>query len=250
MRGVDGHPRVDRVSAPATVMPHPVPVLVHEDAVLRVTALGDARAPGVVLCFTGIGERMDGAAPEEFVASARLPGFSTLFVSDRTRSWYNAFPPEHLSGVVAPIVAGRRVVAIGNSMGGFGAIWASGLVPCETVIAFAPQWSVHPAIVPEEDRWRRHRDAIAAWRIESLAGRFVPGTRYVTINGAVDRPHWSRFPIRPGIDHLLVADAGHNPARLIRERGALGDLIATCVAGGDALACLTRHGIAAEAISG
>ncbi len=238
------------VNAFAPIVETSAPSPVFEDEVLRVATLGEADAPGTVLCFTGIGANMDGAPPEEFVASTRLPGFSAVFVTDKRRSWYNAVAPADLTAILAPLVAGRRVVAVGNSMGGFGAIWASGLIACATVIAFAPQWSVHPGIVPEERRWRRYRDAITEWRVESLEGRFVPGTRYVTINGAVDRPHWRRFPSGPGRDHLLVADADHNPARLIRGRGALGDLIATCVAGGDALACLTRHGIAAEPIHG
>ena len=247
---MDGQARVGGVSAAAPADERTMPRPVHEDDDLRITAFGDPAEPGVVLCFTGFQNAMGGVAPEQFVRSSRLSGFSTMFVSDRRLSWFNAIDPARFFGIGAPLVAGRRVVAIGNSMGGFGAIWVSALIETETVIAFAPQWSVHPDVMSQEERWPRQRAAIAEWRVESLDGRFVAGTRYVTLNGEIDRAHWRHFPFGPGRDHLLIADAGHDAAQLIRRHGALEALIADCVGGGDALACLTRHGVAAERIHG
>ena len=42
---------------------------------------------------------------------------------------------------------------MGLSMGGFCALVAARIVPVDVVLAFGPQWSVVPGIVPGEERW-------------------------------------------------------------------------------------------------
>lgn len=219
------------------------PIEVHKDGDLRVTRLGHPAAAGLFICFTGVRQAMGGIGAEEFVGSTAVPGFSALFVSDLKRTWYNGFPPERLAAILAPFAAGKRVITIGNSMGGFGAIWATTIFRVDTAIAFAPQYSVHPEIVPGETRWREFTDAIAHFRHPSLASAFTTGAQIYTINGDADQDHWSKFPVQPQCEHVLIRGSGHDPALAIKQSRALSPLLRTCLAGGSALTVLQEAGL-------
>lgn len=232
-----------RKSGPSQPSTNPNMVVVLEDEHLRVTQLGDSSQPYLVICFTGIQQRMGGVGAEEFVGTSQMPGFSALFVSDLKRSWYNDFDPEHLLGAIRPYTEGKKIVTVGNSMGGFGAIWMSGLLPVETVVAFAPQFSVKPDLVPGETRWQEYRSAIADWRVPSLAGSFVPGTRYFTINGDADEMHYRQFPAGENMRHYLLPGCGHAPAKLLKDRGILGDVFRLCAKGADPASAIRAAGI-------
>lgn len=205
--------------------------LLNEDDVLRVSRSGDPDADTVILCFTGLQQRMGGIGPEEFVASAQLEGASAIFVTDKTRSWFNKLGAERVVELLAPHVEGRRIHTLGNSMGGFGAIWITRYLPVSTTLAFAPQFSVHPGIVPEETRWPAARAAISDWRYPSLQDHFVSGTRYVTISGKTgDNVQWTRLPALPNARHYIVADADHGVAAMLKHRGVLREVIAAAFA--------------------
>lgn len=206
--------------------------------------MGDPDAPCLFMCFTGIKQAMGGVGTEEFVGSTSRPGWSAIFVSDLQRTWFNGFEPTLLQDILGQRASGRRVVTVGNSMGGFGAVWASSLFDVETAIAFAPQFSVNPAVVPEEKRWMEYRERIDRWRHESLAPFFNKKTRYYTINGDEDSMHWRRFPESANCEHVLIERSGHDPARTIKAHGSLSGLLDTCLAGGGALHYLQSQGIA------
>lgn len=226
------------------------PSPVHTDDDLRITSMGDTDAPNLFLCFTGIKQAMGGIGAEEFVGTTVKDEFSALFVSDLRRSWFNGFAPEKLVDLVGDRASGRRIVTIGNSMGGYGAIWATRYFDAATAIAFAPQYSVHPAVVPDEHRWAEYRKQIDRWRHESLDGFFGATTRYYTINGTDDRLHWSRFPERPNCEHVLIGASGHDPALAIKRQGAMSGLFDTMLAGRSALEFLQREDVPSrEAIS-
>ncbi len=226
----------------------PEPIEIHADEDLRITRLGDPAAPGLFICFTGIRQAMGGIGAEEFTGSTAVPEFSALFVSDLKRTWYNGFPAERLTAILAPICAGKRVVTIGNSMGGFGAIWATKIIEVDTVIAFAPQYSVHPEIVPGETRWREFTGAIRHFRHPSLVDAFTVGARIYTINGDDDRAHWMNFPEQANCEHVLIPGSGHDPALAVKQSGALSHLIRSCLAGGSAFAVLQQAGLGVQRI--
>lgn len=217
--------------------------VVHADNDLRVTSAGDPSAPGLFICFTGIRQAMGGIGAEEFVGSTAMPGYSALFVSDLERSWYNGFEPERLAAILRPRAEGKRVVTIGNSMGGFGAIWATTLLDVDVAIAFAPQFSVHPEIVPGEERWKEFTSRIEHFRHPSLEKAFAGNARIYTINGDDDEEHWSQFPQGSNRQHVVIAGSGHDPALSVKKSGALSDLLATCIRGGDALHVLELAGL-------
>ena len=216
--------------------------LVFENDLLRITRLGDAASPNVIICFTGIQHGMAQISTEEFVGSSQMADYSAVFVSDLKCSWYNNFAPAMMLDAIAPLIAGKRVVTMGNSMGGFGAIWASGHVKAHAVIAFAPQFSVHSEVVPNETRWQNFRQSIAHWRVPSLANSFDQNATYITINGDADGEHFQKFPHGENRVHLLVHDSHHNPAKMLKERGVLKEVIALCARGEDPFNIIEKAG--------
>ena len=245
---------------PAAAAKERLPIeTLYQDDDFAVSRMGDPDARRVVLCFAGIGAgkmgqgkfamALGGMQPAEFVGSSRLEDSVVLHIADIRRSWFNGFPHHRLLGVLHPLVAGKPIVTMGNSMGAFGAIWISTLLPVEVAMAFAPQFSVHPEIMPREQRWRDWTSLIADWKVPSLADCFVPATRYYTFNGDRDRLHWRAFPKLPNAHHYLIDGAGHKAAAKIKEAGALEPVINACLADGDPRAVMTSAGLTVTEIA-
>ncbi|MER2510625.1 hypothetical protein [Amaricoccus sp.] len=211
--------------------------LLHEDAALKVTAIDRPAARTLVLCFTGVGHALGGIDTQraEFVGTMASLGAASAFVFDKTRSWGNRVDFARVAELVAPLAPGARILGLGNSMGGFNAILMSNFVAMETCVAFAPQFSVMPGVVPGESRWRDYVAAIEDFRFPSLAGRFNARTRYVTMNGdgPAERAHWSRFPAPPNARHLVVRGLGHDAAAGLKAAGVLGPFLAAAFEGRD-----------------
>ncbi len=214
-----------------------------EDDLLKVSRLGDVSAPNVIVAFTRIQHGLGQIAAEEFVGSSRMQGYSALFVSDMRCSWYNNFEGARLLEILSPFLTNKRVVTLGNSMGGFGAIWASRLVGAASTLAFAPQFSVKPEIVPNEQRWMNFRSRIACWRVDSLSGCFDSRTRYITINGDADCEHFQHFRSSENQTHLLIHDSGHNPASVLKKAGLVKEVVALAAAGLDPFERIRQSGI-------
>lgn len=193
-----------------------------------------ADASRILLSFTGIGLRLGGLETQgpEFVGSALRRG-APIFITDLTRSWGNRVDFESLARLLAPHFEGREVVSIGNSMGGFLSILATSYFPITTAIAFAPQFSVHPKIVPAEERWSRHRNAIDTWRFESLKPHFHRKTRYFVFFGGHRREaiHFSRFPMRANVRTFVFPGVGHDIASFMKDGKVLDDVIDGCLSG-------------------
>jgi hypothetical protein len=220
---------------------------IFADDCLRITTIGDPSSPNCFLSFTGLFHGMGSIKMEEFVGATRLPGFFAIFVTDLKRSWFNDFPPEAITAPIASLVAGKRIVTIGNSLGGFGAIWISRYLPVDMAIAFCPQYSVHPEEMPDEPRWMEFREQIEEWRVRSLDGAFNDTTRYFTLNGdGQDEMHWRRLPDLPNCEHILIKGAGHETALYLKGREVLSMVIEATVSGDDPLELLRGSGIAAS----
>ena len=104
--------------------------VVFEDDSLRIThRAGSAPDGDVVIAFAGVGNALQGVAHEEFARTLSEPDAmkEAYFVVDKQRTWYNA-TADAIESVLSPLVAGRRVLLLGNSMGGFGALLFAGLL--------------------------------------------------------------------------------------------------------------------------
>ncbi len=212
---------------------------VYEDETVRIAArhLEPSRERDeILLSFTGIGHQMGGinVQREEFFGSGKSMS-NVIFISDKKKSWGNALDFGLVYSKLERLLGPSSLHSIGSSMGGFLSIHASQVFPIRTALAFAPQFSVNPSVVPRERRWREHVQAIDRFRIPSLEHSFNGSTRYYVFSSHKqhDRKQAVLFPSAPNIFHAAFGDIGHNVAEALKERGVLYDLISDCLAGGD-----------------
>lgn len=205
-----------------------------------------------VLSFAGVGLGSDGLPQEEFVKTLSGNQHDQFFIIDKLRSWYNATDTEITDQLLARLQGFQRVYTLGNSMGGFGALYFGRKLPnCRAAIAFGPQYSVHPEIVPGERRWRHWRSRIKEWTVpHALTGDGTLPRSYVFF-GRIgrDRGHARLFlDNRPsGMALFLMRGTAHHTASFMKERGCLNAVLdAICVQEASAPAVaelLARHDI-------
>lgn len=179
----------------------------------------------LVIAFASIGHDPTRPPSPEFVASATALGRSALFVSDDSRSWANAEGfATALQDAVARTGPFARIITIGQSMGAFAALAATAVLTVDAVLAFGPQFSVDPAIVPE-DRWRAWTRRITAFRYPSAP--LPTGPRITLFHGLLDdHAQAMAFPRQPGLDHILFPTHGHSGlCTHLKQRGAFAALI-------------------------
>ena len=196
----------------------------------------EADSDYLVVCFSGVGKKRYKMPPYEFVGAATNGGkHSTLFVSDFTRSWMSApgLQDEIIDQLENSItkLAPKKVIAMGNSMGGFMALSLSRVMPIDVTIAFSPQFSADKNDVPEETRWTYHRNKIENFyvqRIENLPTDF--GTHFV-FHGGEHREyiHWSRFPTQDNLRHFIFPKGNHNIALALKEHNILDKVVTNCM---------------------
>ncbi|QEW23931.1 Alpha/beta hydrolase family protein (plasmid) [Marinibacterium anthonyi] len=205
------------------------PYLIHEcdDLAIWVNSM-----PGdyAFISFSGVGRAGRKENKPEFVKSfehLRAPG---LFVADKKRRWWN----HGLIDVIANRVNGyihnryRKVVLIGNSMGGTGALLLSPHIEnVAAVIAFAPQATVKPDII-EEKRWKKEIKGISDWTAPALTTAQPSSGREIKIKiffGAEcdkDVVHMEHLKKAfPTADMHVIQGADHSVARHLRMTGAL-----------------------------
>jgi hypothetical protein len=185
-----------------------------------------------VVAFAGIGYALGGMQVEEFRKSLDGSSCDIYYVIDKERRWYNDSYEAVLSTLNRALAARRTetTIALGNSMGGFGAVlFAGALHRCSRAVAFSPQSSVCPGVVPFEDRWRELTEGITDWRVPDAAARMSRELSYVLFFGAQeprDRRHAERFAQAPGQTLVcVVRDSAHGVAAYIKSRGLLVPLL-------------------------
>lgn len=134
----------------------PIEVRTQTDTLTTWTLRGTSNK--LIVCFSGIGKDPLISPPVEFPQTASEGGtHNTIFISDPHRTWLNG--GGLLEAISNEIDAFRdecgatRTLATGHSMGGFSALVIPAFTKIDAVLAFAPQISVHPEIVPNETRW-------------------------------------------------------------------------------------------------
>ncbi|WP_283177339.1 hypothetical protein [Gemmobacter sp. 24YEA27] len=115
------------------------------------------RSDVLLVTFDNLGSIGEYEPPQPWLqARAAKGGFSILGLIASQRDWYrNEDTPALIRALRdAGFFAGfRRVVFAGASMGGFAALSLSALVPGAVVLAFSPQSTLAPGLVPFERRY-------------------------------------------------------------------------------------------------
>jgi pimeloyl-ACP methyl ester carboxylesterase len=222
-----------------------------DDEDLRITFLpGNLPEGAAIVSFAGVGHGLGGIQIEEFART--LTGVprqhDIYFVIDKHRSWYNR-ASDKLEAVLLALVTGRKLVTLGNSMGGFGALlFATRWPGCEAAIAFVPQYSVDPRVVPTEHRYDQWVNAITEWRFSTCMGDARPGCQRLVFFGLGqphDLVHYAHFEAArsPGLELIGIEGSTHDLAAHLRAKGALRPLFDAIIQGdasGDEVRALLR----------
>lgn len=202
---------------------------------------GSVGSDRAVIAFAGVQAKLGGielwefaktlVSEEEIVSASQR---AVAFVRERPARWYNSVEPGWLDPFVAA-QAGKKIVTLGNSMGGFAAILFSLLLPdIRRSIAFCPQYSVHPDRCPWEKRWCEQIEEIGCWRFETC----LPNAS-TQANPALDHVLFCGAEIRDDVRHaelivghaskpvaaFIVHGCGHDVARRLKRRGVLVPLL-------------------------
>lgn len=218
--------------------------VLFEDSHLRVSFVDRGSTERLLVCFTDaglemghVGEAMDQARRRktQFVTTARLLACSAVYVTDKTVSWGNHIDFDNIAEIIRPVTVGRQITLLGVSMGGFNAIVASNHLGASLCMAFCPQFSVDPSVMPREHRYEAFVSNIRQFKIPSLENQFNAACQYYTFNGSrgEDQYHWERFPVLQNARHFVFPEIDHRVARELRKRDILVPLISTCMRGDD-----------------
>lgn len=201
-----------------------------------------AASDRLVVAFASVGHDPDRPPSAEFARTVAALGCNGLFICDASRSWANdaAFAPALHQALAAARAAAppiRQLLLVGQSMGAFCALAAAGLLagtgqPPMAVLAFGPQYSVHPDHAPPgEDRWRDWTCRITRFR--HPVAPLPQGPAITLFHGLIDdRAQALAFPLAPGVDQLLYPGLDHSGlCRHLRARGLLAGLFDAALSG-------------------
>ena len=204
----------------------------YEDDFLKISYSNEFKSDRCLVVFTGVGHAM-GAIDiqrEEFYNQHKLG--MVIWITDKKRSWGNNLNIKKISSAVKKFSENRKIYIIGNSMGGFLAILFSKFLEAKKVIAFSPQFSVCPDIVPDEKRWMNHRQFIDEYRYKDLSDSFDRNTKYALLigDGLQEGIHYSKFikfSSLSNIELIRFNDTGHKVASNLKDLNLLNQSIDT-----------------------
>lgn len=170
-----------------------------------------------VVSFSSIGNTVQGVNAEFY--NLKNNGYNVIWVIDKTNSYFSNINQDDIIRHIKT----DKVYTIGSSMGGFNAILFANMYKVDKVLAFAPQYSMEPTIVPWEDRWRKQVSR-AKFKYPKLT--FNSWTDYTIIRGhkGADKRHTDMFPKKKNINIQQVY-GNHMVAENFKKSGTLYTLI-------------------------
>lgn len=214
--------------------------IIHDDDTLRIfyeAGEGDT----TLITFSGIDFDTFGfnsVNPEaidrpEFVKVTQGMG-DRFWIVDKKRAWGSTIDWEWTSNFLSPKFDGKRVIALGNCMGGTNAIKFAYHADVHRVIAFTPHWSVDPDIMQEhqfDPRTKPLRELTLSMGWKSLEGMFRPMTEYIHLwtPDEIDILHMIKFPTLPNIKRIFFPTSNHSLARTLKNFGVLTEVLDQCI---------------------
>ncbi|HRK42565.1 MAG TPA: hypothetical protein PLH11_05965 [Gemmobacter sp.] len=190
------------------------------------------RSQRLVVSFSGVGRDRSQPPRLEFGRTASANGRDhVLYIADPARSWLNQ-PGliEEIAGLVeteAAQVGATQVVAMGHSLGGFTALVLGGFTRVDVALAISPQYSLDPAVVPDENRWMMFRQHFPGLRISQAADHMAPSTQHYILFGKHYREAPQRRLMRPAPNAacFLLPKVRHDSVVKLHEAGILDDVV-------------------------
>ena len=170
-----------------------------------------------ILSFSSIGRGRKYVQKNEFFHLKNK--YNVLFIKDITRSWSNNIDMKYIKSFLK-----NKNYAIGFSMGAFNAIIFSSIFPIKKVIAFSPQFSIHPEISKDET-FLNFAARINNWKYKKL--KFSNKTEYLLIFGDTEKEkyHMSKMPKGKNIKIMTIKNCDHSTAIVLKKRGKLKKII-------------------------
>jgi hypothetical protein len=171
-----------------------------------------------VLAFCGVGLNLGGMQTEEF-RTALGDNCSTYFIADTKRSWWNDGRVEKVIDRAISHALLRtpdaKFAAIGNSMGGCGALVAAYLDGrIGRCLAFAPQGDIR--LSAQENQWMNYRKRIRQHRWPTFALRPARGQAKIVFGATDDLWHQKVFTAA-GMPITVYEGHGHSVGRELRD---------------------------------
>ena len=208
----------------------------YEDDFLLLKGIKKNQSDTCIVSFTGVGHAMGGidVQREEFVGSALKNG-SVFFVTDKTRSWSNNICLEKIHKVFSEFGSFEKIFSIGNSMGGTNSLLLGPKIGAKTLIAFTPQYSVHPDLFPDlkSRKWMQYRNQIEQWTYKTVEDNGDHNGKEYIFHGdsSLELMHARKFVQKHNRVHLIIKGCGHDVAMNFKKKDVLSKVIDLCIAG-------------------
>lgn len=171
-----------------------------------------------IISFSSIGRGRKYIQLNEFFNLTKK--YNVMFVKDITRSWLNNIDISYIKSSLKK----ENNYAIGFSMGAFNAIIFSTLHPIKKVIAFSPQFSIHPKI-SKDNTFLNFAANIKKWKYKKL--KFTKKTQYLLVFGdsQKEKYHMSMIPKQKNIKLMVLKNCDHNTALYLKKKKKLEETI-------------------------
>ncbi len=203
----------------------------HTSPSLRIEAL-PGRTSDCVIVFKSLSVVASSKNDLEFARTASRSGARhCIFVTDKENGWYQrrGMADEITQTVRAYLarIGARRVMSMGYSMGGYGALVFADRLSADTALAIGPQYDIGVDAMPHDFRWVEEWNAIAERTLGPVSRHMSDRPQYFVLHGrmGVEILHWAQMPEGQNVHHYLVSDVAHNIHKLLRKRAVLPDLI-------------------------
>ncbi|AHJ65918.1 putative cytosolic protein [Granulibacter bethesdensis CGDNIH4] len=158
-------------------------------------------------------------------------GLDVIAIKPAANDWYQQDEMTELIDAVLAETKGRRRVGYGGSMGGYAAINFAESLALDDLVAVAPQFSIDPALMPQDWRWRREAEGIAFRQDRMrLIGRLQRGT-IIYDPDSEDRPHVRAILMYHDLTPLPLRFCGHHMFRALQQARVLPMLAMNLVLG-------------------
>ncbi|WP_091739943.1 hypothetical protein [Phenylobacterium immobile] len=199
-------------------------MILIDGAHLSATLLGADRKDVLVVTFSGrepAPPARSGAAQEFF----RKNGVACVHFIAKQNHWWQTEELEPALDIVANVAERQgyqSIVTYGSSMGGYGALIASGRLKAVRSVVDTPQFSVDPAKTGWDDRWLKDTRGLS-FAEDRFDDRVGPGEIYVFSDPGfeTDQRHVDMIAALRPVRHMRAAFAEHAVSRVLLEAGVL-----------------------------
>ena len=139
-----------------------------------------------------------------------------IHVISRANDWFGNDDMPRAAAAIRAALAGKRAITCGSSMGGYGALRFAGAVGAARAFALSPQYSLDPAVVPFETRWRPER---AQFRVRPWPEAAPPPPAVIIFDprDGPDARHVALWAAERAVLPVPIPHAGHPATTILAE---------------------------------